>query len=208
MKPFKAFGDYIYYLLTMPFKKVAEKTNQWYIFSQVVGTLFDDAMQDLVWVRKQKRLDTCDDATLQLHGAERDMPRLTGETYDAWRARLKRKGEIARQAGTSTAIALAVDALGYSGSRVEPYYLYDTDKWAEFIVWLRFGSSSVGAAASDLTLVDTEVCKVKQASSLPNYGVEAAQGVEITKSVIFGQWYTPWCGTFYCGQYPPRSDEI
>lgn len=203
MKPFKTFGDYIYYLLPMPLKKVAAAVNQWNIFAQVVGGLFDEAMRDLIWVRKQKRLATCDDATLQLHAAERNMPRLTGETYAAWRARLLLKGEIARQAGTHKAVSLAVDALGYSGSRVEPYYLYDAEKWAEFLVWLR----GTGSAINDLALIDQEVCKVKQASAMPNYGVEAAQGIEITQSVVFGQWYTPLCGTFYCGQYPPKGGE-
>lgn len=44
---FEKFCDYMYYLLTSPFKKVRKTINQWYILFRVLGKRFDDAMESL-----------------------------------------------------------------------------------------------------------------------------------------------------------------
>lgn len=205
MAAFKSFKDYFYYLLPMPMKKLKAALNKWAAFGNVVGGYFDEAAQDLRWVRRQTMLHTCDDELLSIHGIEREMPRLRGETLEVYRDRLKSKAEIARLAGTKRSVQLAVESLGYDRCQIEPYYRYDPARWAEFMVWLR---ASKAAGINDLSLIDERVCKVKQASSLPNYGAEQAQRVTIIRSVILGQRMVPLCGTFRCGTYPPRRDEI
>ena len=205
MAVFTSFKDYFFYLLPMPMKKLKAAVNKWAVFGNVVGEYFDEAAENFRWVRRQTMLNTCNDGMLAVHGSERKMPRLKGESLEVYRERLKSKAEIARLAGTRRSVQLAVSSLGYDLCQIEPYYNYDEDRWAEFMVWLR---ASKETGINDLSLIDEKVCKVKQASSLPNYGAEKAQGITIVRSVILGQRMVPLCGTFRCGTYPPGRDEI
>ena len=39
--------DYMYYLLTSPFKRVKKSINNWYILCEVLGSWFDECMNDI-----------------------------------------------------------------------------------------------------------------------------------------------------------------
>lgn len=41
------FKDYMYYLLTSPFKRVKKSINNWYILCEVLGSWFDECMNDI-----------------------------------------------------------------------------------------------------------------------------------------------------------------
>ena len=201
------FAGYLWHLLTAPYKAAAKAKNCWWMLAKALGTQYDDAMAKLRWVRLQSMLLTCDDAMLEIHGADRGMPRLKGESYDAYRFRLISKREIAMQAGTTQGILAAVKALGYPGSWIEPLYLTDADRWAEFRIWLQSGSDGL-ARVNDVAVIDQEVMAVKPASSMPTYGISFGSTVELQTVLTIGALMEPFCGTMYCGQYPPGGDEI
>lgn len=201
------FAGYLWHLLTAPYKAVAKAKNCWWMLAKALGAQYDDAMAKLRWVRLQSMLLTCDDAMLAVHGEDRGMPRLKGESYNAYRLRLTSKREIAMETGTIKGILAAVKALGYPESYIEPLYLADTTRWAEFRIWLQTGSNDL-MRVNDMAVIDQEVMAVKPASSMPTYGISFGSIVELQTSVIMGTLIQPLCGTMYCGQYPPRSDEI
>ena len=195
---FDKFSDYMYSLLFTPLRKGRRIANQFYTFFSVIGKLFDDGKQDLLRAREELNVVSASEAVLGEHGKDRDMRRLSGETEKRYRTRLSMKAVIAEKAGTIPGILLALAALGYEYSQVIPMRRFDRDRWAEFIVLLR-GS---GEGVKDLTLIDAEVRKVKQASSKPAYGSLNGNQVEIRSFVRTGMSYYPLCNTINCGVWP------
>ena len=47
------FKDYMYYLLTSPFKRVKKSINNWYILCEVLGFWFDECMNDIYRAEKK-----------------------------------------------------------------------------------------------------------------------------------------------------------
>lgn len=198
---FEKFSDYMYYLLFGPLKKVIKKGNQFYIFFKVIGKLFDRTKQDIFRVREESMIISASELMLDEHGRERDMPRLKGEDIESYRMRLLMKNVIAEQAGTKNGILTALKALGYDKSYIEPYYIHDPDRWAEFLVYL---SSSAPIGVNDIAILDNEVMKVKPARSKPNYAIEEGVGNQLVMQSGFEAWMTglPLCGTILCGTWP------
>lgn len=67
---FEKFCDYMYYLLTSPFKKIKKSKNQWYKLFKVLGEYFDDGMESIEKAREQTMLATCDVEMLPVHAAD------------------------------------------------------------------------------------------------------------------------------------------
>ncbi|MEF2968367.1 hypothetical protein V3851_23670 [Paenibacillus sp. M1] len=201
---FEKFVDYMFYLLFGPLKKVIKKSNQFYIFFKVIGKLFDQTKQDIFKVREESMIISASELMLEIHGAERDMPRLKGEDVESYRMRLLMKNVIAEQAGTKNGILTALKALGYDQSYIEPYYIYDPERWAEFIVYL---GSSTPPGINDIAIIDGEVMKVKPARSKPNYGIEEGAGTNVVMQSSFDAGMTglPLCGTILCGVWPSQN---
>ena len=59
-------------------------------------------------------------------------------------------------------------SLGYEHSSVQPVFLHDAERWAEFIVWLGPANSE---AVKELHTVYTEIQNIKEASSRLAYFV-------------------------------------
>lgn len=196
MQRFETFADYMFSLLFGPLKKARKAANQFYIFFKVVGPAFDEVKQDIFIVRRESMIATASPVMLPVHGADRDMPRLQGEDAEAYRLRLLMKGAIARTAGSSKGILYALAALGYEQSYIEPMYLEDPTRWAEFIVFLRGAAQS---GVNDLDLINAEVMKVKDGGSLPSYGVDAGNNVQILSVIQSGMTGFPICGVAVCG---------
>lgn len=161
MAMFDNFGDYMYSLLFTPLRKVKRSVNQFYVFFKVIGQLFDRAKKDIFRVREESMIISASEAFLSLHGKDRDMPRLKGESIEGYRRRLSMKGIIAERAGTNEGLILAVKALGYEKVRVEPMYLTDPAKWAEATLWISGGDFIV----TDRQIILNEINKVKPASA-------------------------------------------
>lgn len=201
MRRFDTFGEYMFDLLFAPLKKAKRSVNQLRIFFRVVGREFDDVKAAIFRVRDEANVATASPAMLPVHGQDRDMPRLEGESVEAYRARLCMKGLVAEWGGTKQGVLYALAALGYEQSHIEPFSLQDPERWAEFIIFLK-GSARSGV--NNLAVIDAEVRKVKEGSSKPAYGTEAGGIIIIRSQTKSGVSAYPRCGEIACGVFPHR----
>lgn len=199
MKQYDRFGEYMFDLLFAPLKKGKRAVNQFYIFFKVIGRIFDGLKEDALRVRDETNIATASPIMLPVHGQDRNMPRLAGESVEAYRTRLAMKGIIAEKGGLKDGILYALAALGYEQSTIEPFGLQDPERWAEFIIFLK-GSQQSGV--NDLNVIDAEVCKVKEGGSRPAYGSEAGAVIEIESGFISGYSHYPRCNEIVCGVWP------
>lgn len=197
----ESFKEYVYYLLTAPYKAVNRAKNCWWALAYIIGAHFDELKDRLLWVREQAYLATCDPLLLPYYGEDRDMPRLKGESTEGYRRRLAMKYELAEKAGTNDGILAAVRALGYANSHIEPLYQESPDQWAEFRVWLETDNRNK-VRVNDFEVINSEVMEVKPASAMPTYGVGFSTSLDIQTEFILGTLTQPYCGTFGCGKYP------
>lgn len=199
MKRFDTFGEYMTDLLFGPLKKGARAVNQFRIFFKVTGRELDDIKKVVFRVRDEANVASASEAMLTVHGQDRDMQRLEGESTEAYRTRLSMKGLISEWGGTRQGILYALMALGYEQSYIEPFSLTDPDRWAEFIVFLKGSKQS---SINNLSVIDAEVRKVKEGSSKPSYGAEAGGVIEIASEVQTGFSRYPRCGEIVSGVWP------
>ncbi|MBU5312211.1 hypothetical protein KQI38_09245 [Tissierella carlieri] len=201
---FEKFQDYMYYLLYGALKKISKTKNQFYILFKVFGEVFDQTKQDIFKVREESMIISASEKMLEEHGRDRDMQKLKGEDIENYRIRLSMKNIIAERAGTNEGILLALKTLGYEKSYIEPYYIYDTERWAEFIVYL---SGKNLSSISDLQIIDNEIMRVKSASSMPAYGLPKESVIKlITSCKVYNIKYN-MCGTFKCGTKPYYTNQ-
>ena len=162
MKEYEHFGDYMFALLFAPLKKGKRLANQLYIFFKVIGRIFDNLKRDALRVRDEANVATASPVMLPVHGQDRNMPRLAGESIEGYRTRLAMKGIISEKAGIKEGIRYALAALGYENCAIEPFVFQDPERWAEFSVNLGVGTAE---AVRDISRVYSEIQVVKEASS-------------------------------------------
>lgn len=88
MKQYDRFGEYMFDLLFAPLKKGKRTVNQFFIFFKVVGRVFDGLKEDALRVRDETNVATASPVMLPVHGQDRNMSRLAGETVEGYRTRL------------------------------------------------------------------------------------------------------------------------
>lgn len=157
---FDKFGDYMYSLLTAPMRQVRRAANQYHIFFRVVGKRFDHLKQLLFGVRESSMVVSAPDAMLAVHGDERGLTRLKGETLENFRNRLELHGQVARTAGTNEGIRFLAQSFGYSTVEIKP--MEDPEKWSEATV-LFIGGNVV---LDDQALLLQELGNIKRARTL------------------------------------------
>jgi len=162
MKRFGTFGEYMFDLLFGPLKKGKRAVNQFFIFFKVIGRQFDEVKRAFFRAREEANVVSCSEIMLPIHGQDRDMPRLAGESVEAYRTRLAMKGIISKWSGTKQGILYVLTALGYKQGRIEPAYKKHQEHWAEFTIDLGIGTEK---AVRDFDKIVAEVNKVKEASS-------------------------------------------
>lgn len=196
---FEKFQDYMFYLLYGPLKRLSKAKNQFYLLFKVLGKVFDQTKEDIFRVREESMIISASERFLDEHGKDRDMRRLKGETVESYRTRLSMKKIIAELAGTSKGMILALKALGYDKSRIEPFYIHDQARWAEFTIYLL---SRLESGVNDISVIDAEIMKIKPASAKPSYGVGSDRKVIINTKADFYLFEYPICNVLICGTYP------
>lgn len=156
----KNFGPYMFDLLFAPLKKGARAANQFYIFFKVIGRSFDEVKAAFFLVREESNVASCSEVMLPVHGEDRDMFRLEGETLENYRTRLMLKGSISEMAGTNSGIRYLAKAFGYDEVLIEPGE--KPDHWAEATVWFIGGD----IVLDDRDLLLQELNKIKPARTL------------------------------------------
>lgn len=150
----------MFFLLFSPLKRGKKALNQFYIFLKVMGRSFDECKEMLFRVREESSVLTCSDAMLPVHGEDRDMLRLEGETLENYRRRLAMKGAISEMAGLNSGIRYLAQAFGYDNVLIEPGS--KPDHWAEATVWFIGGE----IVLDDRDLLLQELNKIKPARTL------------------------------------------
>ena len=157
---FKTFGEYMFSLLFGPLKRIRRQANQFFIFFKVVGRGFDRIKESIFRVREESAVLTCCEQMLPIHGQDRDMPRLKGESIDNYRTRLSMKGIIAEKAGLNEGIRYLAKSFGYAN--VEILKNPDPARWAEATVSFVGGS----IVLDDNGILLQELDKIKPARTL------------------------------------------
>lgn len=175
---FEKFCDYMYYLLTSPFKKIRKSLNQWYILFEVLGRRFDDTMESLYNAAEQTMVATCDPEMLPLQAEERGITRYQGETDENFRKRIANYAEVCRLGGSDAGVLLAVRSLGFdSVSIVKARDLGNTERWAEFYVIINVDPDDEIPIGYDI--LRQQVRKVKYTTALDNY--QLVVGIPVSK---------------------------
>lgn len=177
---FDKFGDYMFFLLNAPLKKIKEGKNQLKIFFSVVGEIFDEMLEDILKFRRQKIISEAEPIILEVIGQDRDMFQIQGETIEQYRNRLQMKAIIAEMGGTNTGLLLAIEALGYTECTIEPLYKTDRERWAEIYIDILV-THDVNYEA-----ILYEVLKIKTARTLPYFRFLYNIQAEKIKSVAVG----------------------
>lgn len=166
---FERFADYMYYLLTTPFKKVSKKMNQWYILFKVLGCKFDDAMEGIHKAREETMLATCSEEMLQVHAHDRNMTMYYGEMPENFRKRIANYTEVCRMGGTSPGVLLAVESLGYSNPVIKSAknLTGDMARWAEFYLIIVMNVDEEHPITFEI--LRKEVRKAKEVGAKDNY---------------------------------------
>lgn len=160
MAPFEKFGDYMFSLLLAPLKRGKKAVNQFYVFFKVVGRMFDRSKENFMRAREESFVISCSEVMLPVHGQDRNMVRLKGETTEGYRTRLVMKGDIAEEAGTNEGIRYLAKAFGYDHVEIEK--ALDPEHWAEATV--RFIGGKV--VLDDEALLLQELDKIKPARTV------------------------------------------
>lgn len=196
---FDKFCDYMYYLLTSPFKQIKKKLNQWYILFRVLGKRFDEAMDRLYDAREQTMLATCDPVMLPVHAEDRKMTQYPGEDAENFRARIANYPEVLRLGGSDPGVLLAVRTLGYESPEMikandfkgRVYFETDgswnldgsrvleagelPDRWAEFYIVIRMGVDDSHPIST--AILKKEVRKTKYVGAKDNYSFQYSLSV-------------------------------
>lgn len=136
------FIEYMWWMLTTPFKKLKKALNQWYILCKVFGRRFDEAKEDILRARDEGMVATCSQEMLPVHGSERGLSRYEGENPENFRSRIAMYDELCKLGGTNEGILLAVKTLGYPSPVIvranDRDWALDSgeDRWAEFYIVL------------------------------------------------------------------------
>lgn len=160
------FVDYLWFLAHGVLKRTKKDDNDVYKLFDAAGNILDAAKTNIFLIRRQGLIATATGKALDYHGRGRQLPRYAGETDDQYRKRLLSKREISEKAGTVEGIILALKSMGFDRAEIEPLYLEDTERWAEFYIYL---DQDLLTQYGNLETVERVVRDVKQASSLHNY---------------------------------------
>ena len=177
---FEKFSDYMFSLVHYPLKVIKEKSKI-YILFKVIGLQYDELKYKILEVSKQSNINTATDIYLDKLAIDRNMFRFENEKDTHLSKRLIAKAEIMKKSGTKQGIILALNSLGYD-VEIEPCYLYDKDRWAEFYVII---IEDIDSSYYKFDIVKNTVMEVKQASSKPNYAYKFIINSPIIEKFIY-----------------------
>lgn len=180
---FEKFADYMYYLLTAPFKKIKKSKNQWYILMKVLGRRFDQVLDEIYMAREQTAVATCEPELLQYHANDRGITRYSGETDENFRVRIANYTEILKLGGTDEGVMLAVRSLGFENAWLiaAKTYTGDETRWAEFYILLLFDIDAIPDIS--LEILRKQVRKVKEVGAKDNYSYQYKMAIVEHNSV-------------------------
>jgi len=198
--------EYMWYLLTMPFKQVKKHVNMWYTWCKVVGRRFDIIQEDFLKARAEGMIATCSQEMLSIHAADRKLSRYEGETLENFRKRISKYADVCKLGGTKEGLILAIKTLGYESVQILPAtsVYNDETRWAEFVVVLNLNSENDNDI--DLDILKEIVRQWKEVGAKDNYQfffrisditIETAHDFRMYEIVDALTWYLDGTYTLY-----------
>ncbi|MCR4443484.1 MAG: phage tail protein [Peptococcaceae bacterium] len=184
-----SFGEYIWSLLPLPFRKVGSDI---YLLFQAIGAKLEELKQAFFQIRRAWIIDTAPGWALDLHGMDRRMPRLPGESDDVYRLRLQSARTIYAMGGTDTGL---IESLAQIGFTATIYNLYNEDplRWAEMNITAQ-GNISQPLSLPTIeslkkTLKVTKAAHAKIAILILSYRISTRQNYRAkgTETMVFNQ---------------------
>lgn len=181
---FDNFTEYMYYLLTTPFKRVKKSINNWYKLFKVLGKSFDESKADILRARDESMIAACSDVMLKEHASDRGLTRYDGETYDNFRKRIALYLDVCKLAGTNGGVIKAVKSLGYNKAEIvlAKHIRNDPERWAEFYVVISMNIDD--NFQIKFNILKKEVRKNKEVGAKDNYLFSFNEVVSIKKEII------------------------
>lgn len=178
------FTEYIWYLLTTPFKRVKKSVNKWYALCKVLGKRFDEAKEDILRSRDEGMVATCCHEMLPVHGSDRRLVRYDGEHPEKFRERIAKYERICILGGTNEGVLLAVQTLGFKNPELKTAkeQCGDTNRWAEFYVILPIDIDSDYPIS--ITLLKKEVRITKEVGAKDNYLLRIQGEIRMEESFL------------------------
>ncbi|ALA68841.1 hypothetical protein GT50_00595 [Geobacillus stearothermophilus 10] len=119
----KKFADDLFSWAHGIFKKKPRKEDMdLFKLTGVIGKMLDDAKLAIFRVRELKFILTSEGRALDLHGVDRKMPRLAGESDESYRKRLLAAYDLYREGGTEPGMKRVLESLGYPNAEIYPLY--------------------------------------------------------------------------------------
>lgn len=198
---YESFSEYMYYLLTSPFKKVKKSVNQWYILFRVLGKRFDDAMESIYRAREETMIATCSEEMLEIHAEDRNMVRYRFEALENFRIRIANYTEVCRLGGTNEGVILAVKSLGYSNVKIVKAKELTGDilRWAEFYVFITVDVDEEHPIALDI--LQREVRRTKEVGAKDNYAFNYTLAIEEKQLIGQVKYEGEYSGYSLNGEY-------
>lgn len=124
----RSFVTYLKDLLTRPLRRGRDEAADLGRLVRLLGEAWDQAGQVLYAVRRAWFVRTCPEEALPLHGDERLLWRLPGESVEAWRERLAAAWATWQAGGTDAGVEQALALVGLPGAQVQQHV--GTDRWS------------------------------------------------------------------------------
>lgn len=215
------FAEYMWYLLTTPFKKVQKEVNAWYAYCLAIGAMFDEIKEAFLRARDEGMIATCSDFMLAEQGKDRGLNRYQGESLDNFRKRIALYEEVCELGGLNGGILLAVRSLGYSEPQIisAPKLTNDAARWAEFYLVIQMSLDEEHPIGFDI--LQSTVRRWKECEAKDNYMFHYSlpvMGFSKFLAVVYGYYeftYLCWLdgswwldGSVKLGDYQEDVEEI
>jgi len=139
------FGEYIYAQLVKPLKKTGSDI---YLLCQAIGNQYQVIKESIFDIRRAWVLETAQKWALDLHGPDRNMPRLPNEPDETYRRRLQSARTIYALGGTDPGIIDAMARLGFQAT-IQNVRDIDPARWAEMNIYLAGNNDEVMLAPTE-----------------------------------------------------------
>lgn len=183
-----AFREYVWELLTRPFRK--ENSVMIASYALFTGAMLDDVKACIFRLRRQWLVATASERSLRLLGAERGIYRYDDEPLEIFRNRVQGAYEIYAYGGTLPGMIRALQMLGY-----EPDIRERTTTWAHFTILIPLEITD-GFTPEEYRRLRAMVWLMKSAHTLPEYVMELkskTQEIHLYHSrQVTGEVFAPW----------------
>lgn len=194
-----AFKDYMWELLTRPFRK--DKSVVVKSYTVITGAMLDDVKACIFRLRRQWLVQTAESEALRMLGDERGIYRYDEEPLEIFRNRVQGAYEMYALGGTLPGMTKALQALGYE----HPEITERTPSWSRFRITLPVELGN-GFTPDEWQRLRRMVWLMKPAHTMPDYVIRLNPEVQDltvreetqTVTTVTAKWDFWWLnGTLY-----------